>query len=80
MPHQYQATIDLIKTVIHRLPGVFPQERHQKMEAAIATLERKDNATLDEIESTLVAFGAELWPYCEAYEQFYKIYGEAKER
>jgi hypothetical protein len=80
MPHQYQATIDLIKTVIHRLPGVFPQGRHQEMENAIATLERNSDATLEGIESMLVAFGMELWPYCEAYEQFYKIYGEAKER
>ena len=80
MPHQYQATIDLIKTVIHRLPGVFPQGRHQEMEAAIAALERDPNATSEQIENKLVAFGAELWPYCEAYEQFYKIYGEAKER
>jgi len=80
MPHQYQATIDLIKTAIHRLPGVFPQGRHQEMENAIATLERNPDATLEGIESMLVAFGAELWPYCEAYEQFYKIYGEAKER
>jgi len=50
------------------------------MENAIATLERNPDATLEGIESMLVAFGAELWPYCEAYEQFYKIYGEAKER
>ena len=50
------------------------------MENAIATLERNSDATLEGIESMLVAFGMELWPYCEAYEQFYKIYGEAKER
>jgi len=80
MPHQYQATIDLIKTVIHRLPGVFPQGRHQEMENAIAALERKPEATLEEIESALVAFGGELWPYCEAYDRFYKICGEQKER
>jgi hypothetical protein len=80
MPHQYQATIDLIKTVIHRLPAVFPQERHQEMEAAIAAFERDPDATLEAIESKLVEFGADLWPYCEAYDRFYKIYGEAKER
>ncbi len=80
MPHQYQATIDLIKTVIHRLPAVFPQERHQEMEDAIAALERDPDATLEAIEGKLVEFGMELWPYCEAYDKFYKIYGEAKER
>lgn len=80
MPHQYQATIDLIKTVIHRLPAVFPQERHQEMEDAIMALERDPNATIEMIEAKLVEFGMELWPYCEAYEKFYKIYGEAKER
>jgi len=80
MPHQYQATIDLIKTVIHRLPGVFPQERHQQMENAIAALERDPNATLEAIEAELIEFGYELWPYCEAYEQFYKIFGESRER
>jgi len=50
------------------------------MEAAIAALERNPETKIEDIESRLIAFGAELWPYCEAYEQFYKIYGEAKER
>ena len=80
MPHKYQATIDLMKSVIHKLPAVFPQDRHQQMEGAIAALERDPNASLDAIEAKLIIFGLELWPYCEAYDKFYKIYGEAKER
>ncbi len=80
MPHPYQATIDLIKNVIHRLPGVFPEARHREMEAELMALERDPAASLETIEEKLIAFGAELWAYCEAYDKFYKIYGEQKER
>jgi hypothetical protein len=50
------------------------------MEAAIIAFERDSNAKLEDIEAKLMEFGMEMWPYCEAYEAFYKIYGEAKER
>ena len=69
-----------MKAVIHKLPGVFPFARHQEMEAAIAGFERDPNAKAEDIEAKLMEFGNEMWPYCEAYEAFYKIYGEAKER
>jgi hypothetical protein len=80
MTHKYQATIDLMKHVIHRLPGVFPDSRHREMENEIAMLERNPNSSIDVIEGKLIEFGAELWPYCEAYDKFYKIFGESKER
>lgn len=78
--HKYQSTIDIVKNVIHKLPTVFPQDRHQQMENAIVALERDPEAKIGEIEAKLIEFGMELWPYCEAYDKFYKIYGEAKER
>jgi hypothetical protein len=69
-----------MKAVIHKLPGVFPQARHQEMESAIAGFARDSNVMLEDIEVKLMEFGMEMWPYCEAYEAFYKIYGEAKEQ
>ncbi len=80
MPHPHQATIDLMKAVIHKLPGVFPMARHQEMENAIIAFERDPNAKPEDIEAKLMEFGTEMWPYCEAYEAFYKINGEVKER
>lgn len=80
MAHKYQATIDLIKMVIHKLPCVFPVDRHQAMEAAIAGFERDPQARLDDIENKLIEFGFELWPYCEAHDAFHKIHGAAKEK
>lgn len=50
------------------------------MENEIVALERNSEAKLVDIETKLIEFGLEMWPYCEAYSKFYKIYGEAKER
>lgn len=50
------------------------------MENEIVAIERNPDAKLADIELKLVEFGMEMWPYCEAYNKFYKIYGEAKER
>ncbi len=80
MTHKYQSTIDIIKDVIHKLPCVFPQERHQEMENAIAAFERDPGAKLEDIEAKLIEFGAELWPYSEAHEAFHKIHGAAEEK
>jgi hypothetical protein len=80
MAHKYQSTIDLLKSVIHKLPCVFPADRHQAMEDAIAGFERKADAQLADIEAALIKFGNELWPYCEAHEAFHKIHGAAAEK
>lgn len=80
MPHKYQATIDLMKTVIHKLPCVFPSDRHQAMEDAVARFERDPEAKLPDIENKLIEFGLELWPYCEAHDAFHKIHGAKKEK
>jgi hypothetical protein len=80
MPHKYQSTINIIKEVIHKLPCVFPQERHQEMENAIAAFERDSDAKLEDIEAKLIAFGAELWPYGEAHDAFHKIHGAEAEK
>jgi hypothetical protein len=50
------------------------------MEDAIAAFKRDPDIALESIESKLIEFGIELWPYCEAYDRFYKINGEKKER
>ncbi len=80
MPHKYQSTIDIMKTVIHKLPCVFPEDRHAAMESAIAGFERDPQASLEDIEAKLIEFGSELWPYSEAHAAFHKIYGAAKEK
>jgi len=78
MSHQYQATIDLIKSVIDSAP-VFPVLRRNAMQAAIGEWEKNDQLALVQVEDKAIEFGKEIWPYKEAYEAFYKIYGEAKE-
>lgn len=80
MPHKYQSTINIVKEVIHKLPCVFPQERHQEMENVIAAFERNPEAKFSEIETKLIEFGTELWPYTEAHGAFHKIHGAALER
>jgi hypothetical protein len=80
MSHPYQATIDMMKAVINKLPCVFPADRREAMEAAAEGFERDERARLEDIEKALVAFGLELWPYCEAHEAFHKIYGADKEK
>jgi len=80
MPHKFQYTLDLLRSVIHQMPAAFPQDRHAEMDAKLNELEANTSATQEEIEATIITFGKEIWPYMEAYEQFYRGYGEARER
>jgi len=80
MPHPFQATIDLLRNVIHAMPGVFPQERHQVMDGKLNEFERNPDATQEEIESALITYGGEIWPFREAYEEFHRAHGEERER
>jgi phage host-nuclease inhibitor protein Gam len=79
MPHPFEATIQLAKNVIGRLPSSFSPTRRQEMEGEIEALEKDEATSLAAIEEKMVSFGMEIWPYLNAYRDFYKIYGEAKE-
>jgi hypothetical protein len=80
MNNPHQATIDLFKSVLAGLTAVFSASRKTEMEKTLAELSGNGSAALAEIESKLIEFGKEIWPYQEAYEVFYKLYGEARER
>jgi phage shock protein A len=80
MPHAFQHTIDLLHAVIHQVPGVFPQDRHREMDTTLAKLENDATVTQEDIEKFIVSFGKEIWPYVEAYGQYYRAHGEVTER
>ncbi len=78
--HTFEYTLDLLRTVIHSMPAVFPRDRHEQMDKQLDAFLNDSNAKKEDIEATIVAFGKEIWPYYEAYEQFYRTHGEARER
>lgn len=80
MNNPHQATIDLFKAVLAGLTAAFPASRKAEMEKTLSDFAKNDAVTLGEIESRLIEFGKEIWPYQEAYEVFYKLYGEVRER
>ena len=76
---KFQSTIDIFKNILIDLPTAFSAERLAQIRSEIASLEKDDKTTLEQIEDRLIALGSEVLPYIEAYKAFYKIYGEGLE-
>ncbi len=65
-----QSTLYIFHHLYNNLPPLLPQEISQKMGAALENLEKNHEATLDQIEKTMVFFGYQIWPYNQAFKEF----------
>ncbi len=68
-----QSTISLFRHLYENLPPLFPEEVKVKIKHALEHLEKDQTVTLDEIESTMISFGYEAWPWNQAYHEFLAI-------
>lgn len=71
-----QSTIALFRHLYNTLPPLFPSDTKQRMEHALSHLEVDQTVTLEEIEDTMVKFGFEVWPYNQAFREFF-VFTEA---
>lgn len=66
-------TLSIFRQIFQNLPPLFPEETVLKMKNALEQLENNNSATQKMAEDTLIRFGYDLWPYNEAYREFYLV-------
>lgn len=66
-------TLSIFRMLLANLPPLFPAETAEKMKNALEQLENDPRATLQMAEDTMIKFGYDLWPWNEAYRDFFGI-------
>jgi hypothetical protein len=65
-----QSTLSLFRRLYHHIPPLFPKDQAEAMGKALDRLENDPAVTIEEIESTMIKFGYELWPYNQAFREY----------
>lgn len=68
-----KSTINLFRHLYERLPPLFPAEIKEKISHALEHVEHDPTVTIKEIEETMIAFGYEVWPWNQAYREFFTL-------
>ena len=66
-------TLAIFRSILANLPPLFPEEAIRKMKSALEQLENNSNLSPKMAEDTMIRFGYDLWPYNEAYREYYVI-------
>ncbi len=77
--HPHKFTLNLLKNLIDSSPATFQRQRKNEMLEIYEQLLGDLTISNEDIESNIVLFGEEIWPYREAYEELYDEYGRDKE-
>lgn len=72
--HSLKYTISLCQKLYEDMPPLVPKEIRGNMEKAIDQIQNNLSLTQEEVETTMIFFGKQLWPYREAFEEFYRVY------
>lgn len=67
-------TIDIFERLYDNLPPLLPVDLVQKMGQALEQVKANAELTADELEFTMIAFGKKVWPYSQAFQEFYRVY------
>lgn len=79
MTHPHQFTLNLLRSLIEATPIAFSKQRKNEMMATYDGLQKNLTTDVREIEERIIEFGKEIWPYREAYQELYELYGRAEE-
>lgn len=66
-----QSTIEIFRHLYEHLPPLFPFDIKEKMGHALGHLDHDPEVNLEDIEKTMISFGYEVWPWSQAYKEFY---------
>ena len=66
-------TLSIFRQILQNLPPLFPEETVLKMKNALEQLENNNSSTQKMSEDTLIRFGYDVWPYNEAYREFFSV-------
>ncbi len=67
-------TIALCEHLYQDMPPLVAPEIQENLAKALDQMKNNLNLTLEEVESVMIFFGKQLWPYREAYKEFYVVY------
>lgn len=67
-------TIALCERLYEDVPPLVPGEIKENMRKAVEQMKNNINLSMDEVENVIIFFGKQLWPYREAYKEFYNVY------
>lgn len=66
-------TIQIFERLCRDIPPLVPAELQKDMSNALEQLQDNVSLTLEEVEQTMVVFAKKLWPYREAFLEFYRV-------
>lgn len=69
-----QHTTDIFERMVRDMPPLVPQDVQKDARHALDHIKSNLHLDIDEVEDTMLTFGMKLWPYREAFLEFYKIY------
>ncbi|PIT86852.1 MAG: hypothetical protein COU33_00870 [Candidatus Magasanikbacteria bacterium CG10_big_fil_rev_8_21_14_0_10_43_6] len=64
----------LFERLCRQIPPLVPDSIQKDMSNALEQVQDNVSLTLEELEDTVVSFGKKLWPYREAFLEFYRVY------
>lgn len=71
---QLDYNIDLCVRLSQDAPPLVPAEIRENLRKAIEQMQNNMSLSVDEVENVIIFFGKQLWPYREAYKEFYNVY------
>ncbi len=75
MEHQesIQHTKDIFERLCRHIPPLVPETLQEDLSNALEQVQDNLSLPLDELEQTIIVFGKKLWPYREAFLEFYRV-------
>lgn len=67
-------TINIFEEIFKTLPPLVPEEIVSDMQAALDQLRHNHSLADEEVEDTVIVFGRQVWPYRQAFQEFYELY------
>ncbi len=64
----------LFERLCRQIPPLVPDDLQKDLSNALEQVQENVSLTLEELEDTVVFFGKKLWPYREAFLEFYRVY------
>lgn len=68
-----QHTKDIFQRLCRDIPPAVPEQLQEDLSNALEQVQDNVSLTLEELEQTMVVFAKQLWPYREAFLEFYRV-------
>jgi len=68
-----QHTLDIFEKLYTNLPPLVPSAIRQQMGSALTEL-KAEQATIEDVEKSMIFFSKKIWPYNQAFDELYKEY------